>query len=135
MEKLSWQSDRLENGSMSKKREVWVMPEMWVLNFIAAWRTFERTVNPTFTFHFRCGSCGSTKVYVVKSTKHEKTLIGIECEACLRTLKFEKAVSSEDDDFPERLLAQGVSVLKPPDGESKVLDAADVDDIDDWLFW
>lgn len=126
---------------MAKKpnRQVWVMPKRWILNFMAAWRTFERTLNPAFAFLFKCVNCGAVGyplIRMVKSVSSERAFIGMECTECLNTIKFEEPVSDEDDDFPERLKKRGISVLVPPDGEAanSDFDLEDIEDIAELLF-
>lgn len=103
---------------MSEERTIWVMPKDWVMNFVAAWRVFERTLNPAFYFLLQCGKCKliNKQIRVVKSVKTNE-LIGMECTNCGQTIKFGRKIGLDSEDFPTRLAPVPDSVLIDPDGE------------------
>lgn len=103
-------------------RTLHLMPKQWAYPFVSAWRVFERTLNPAFSFIIRCLNCGATKVQFVMSTKNPKALLGLECASCLQTIKFEELIDPDAEDFPARLRTHPDSVLstdgKPAKGAS-----------------
>ncbi len=125
--------------------EVHVMPEEFVLPFIAAWRVLERCLNPIFSFPIRCSKCGRNSdaqhsqgpAFVLSSKKvNDKPLmIGVQCktEGCNMVIKFETPISSGDDDFPQRLSGYPDSVLQKPSGTKKAVDRKDLDLIESLL--
>jgi hypothetical protein len=99
---------------------VFTMPKEWCYAFLAAWRTFERSMNPAFYFLIRCGNCGATgspKVQPVKSKKKPTAVLGIQCQQCKTALKFEGLIDSKADDFPQRLLNPPRNTVLQLDGE------------------
>ncbi len=98
-----------EGNEMS--RTVHLMPKTWAYPFVSAWRVFERTLNPAFTFVIRCSACGAKKAHFVMSTKTPNALLGLECKSCLLTIKFEDVIDPDAEDFPVRLLTKPDSVL------------------------
>lgn len=96
-----------------KPTKLAVLPEEWILPFVASWRVFERTLNDSFSFIMVCNVCGkegAEHIEFVQSKKSEETIIGMQCE-CGNTLKFETPSSPNDEDFPQRLATRGTSVL------------------------
>lgn len=123
------------------KRTIWTLPTRWGLPFLAAWRTFEKTINPAFVFIIRCANCGASgkdRVRFVKSVKTPSAVIGIECNSCKQTLKFEDGIDSEAPDFPDRLRGpRADSILEPPNKpgfEDALPDLDELDDITDLLL-
>lgn len=107
---------------MSKDRTVYEMPEDWTTNFVAAWRVFERTLNPAFGFLLKCGNCGALgkpEIDFVMSKKNEKAVLGIECSKCLTTIKFNGTIDPTQQSFPKRLLTKTKSVLRLDGKETK----------------
>lgn len=97
-----------------KEREVAVLPSEWTLSMVSAWRVFERSLNPSFSFLIKCNKCGEVghpMVTFVMSKKNEKAILGMECTSCLNTLKFEGTIDGSAEDFPQFLKGQGKSVL------------------------
>ena len=123
-----WPKGRKESGEVSKKNlRIWTLPKEWVMNFVAAWRTFERTVNPAFQFLLRCTNCHQVgSAQFVKSVKGEG-LIGLQCQTsnCGQTIKFGRKIGTNDPDFPERFISDPPTVLDSPDGD--IADPADED--------
>lgn len=125
--------------------EVHVMPEEFILPFIAAWRVLERCINPVFSFPIRCNKCGRMSdaqrsqgpafVTSSKSKNDKPVLIGIQCttENCDMVIKFEKPISPGDDDFPQRLSGYPDSVLQKPSGTKKAVDRKDLELIESLL--
>lgn len=125
--------------------EVHVMPEEFILPFIAAWRVLERCINPIFSFPVRCNKCGKNSeaqhsqgpafVLSKKTKKDKPVLIGIQCqtENCDMVIKFETPISSGDKDFPQRLAGYPDSVLQGPNGKKKPIDRKDLDVIESLL--
>ena len=125
-----------EFGDMSKLR-VWLMPKDWVINFIAAWRVFERTMNPAFHFLIKCANCGAIgQVEMVHSKNEEGMLIGMQCltDDCGQTLKFGRKIGVNSPDFPERLAEVGESVLTDPQGEEAAGTNLDVELMTELVF-
>ncbi len=106
-----------EGNEMS--RTVHLMPKTWAYPFVSAWRVFERTLNPAFTFVIRCEACGATESRFVMSTKVPKALLGLECKSCLQTIKFEDIIDPDAEDFPARLLTHPDTVLSTRGRPSK----------------
>lgn len=97
------------------KRKVHLLPRSWVYPFTAAFRTFEKTLNPAFSFLMKCEDCGAAgfpNVQFVHSKKNPKAVIGMECTKCLNTIKFEGTIDGDAEDFPARLMTRAYSVLQ-----------------------
>lgn len=100
---------------MAEKRRVHLLPKSWTLPFTAAWRTFERTLNPAFSFLIKCENCGAVghpDVTFVASKKNPKAVLGLECTKCLTTIKFEGTIDGDHREFPKRLKERALSVLQ-----------------------
>lgn len=90
----------------------------------------ERTVNPVFSFPFKCNKCGKLSeaqsnqgpafVLSKKQKNGSPIVIGIQCntEGCGMVIKFEKPISAGDSDFPARLQNPPESGLVDPKGKS-----------------
>lgn len=105
------------------------------MNFVAAWRVFERTLNPAFYFIIKCGKCGQNgTAQFVKSTTMAGTLIGMECSNCGQTLKFARKIGLNDPDFPSRLEPKPQSVLIDPDGKQAESGGDDVELLTELMF-
>lgn len=105
---------------MTDERKVHTMPKQWGYPFAAAWRVFERTLNPAFIFLIKCTNCGSTgppSIGFVMSKKKPKAMLGLECGNCLQTVKFSGLIDPEAEDFPARLLTKPGTVLDGKKGD------------------
>lgn len=112
------------------KLTIYKLPEELSLVLVAAFRTLERTINPVFSFPFKCNNCGRLSdaqqnqgpqfVLSKKTKKGMPIIIGVQCqtEGCGMTLKFLKPISAGDKDFPQRLIEAPASALEDPKGKS-----------------
>ena len=98
----------------SSDLRIYTLPEVWALPLVAAWRTFEKTINPAFKFVLYCVNCGEANAEIVRSRKAKDAIIGIQCQAddCGQTIKFEVPIDPEAEDFPARLESFPPSALK-----------------------
>ena len=121
---------------MAKEKTILELDSEYNLSFVAAWRTFERVMNPAFYFMLVCPTCNATggddggphPVYS-KKIKDRKVLIGIMC-GCGRVLKFGGGIDPKAKTFPQRLIAKPLSVLGSSQRDPDVV----MDDIDTILF-
>jgi hypothetical protein len=119
-----------------KVSKVWKLPARWSYPLLAAWRTFEASLNPAFWFSLKCGGCGAggKDIEMVRSKKKENTYIGIQCQKCKQTLKFEQPVDAHDKSMPERLVPRPKTVLESPQGVKGTDDSGVLEDITTFIF-